>query len=96
MSNHKIINLQTIVRRKAGTVSSWSDGLYVFDPDEKKLHIFNQTAECIWKYLSRPRTIEEIVEKLMIDFDVSPDKATRDTMIFVRKMMRQNIIVPGC
>ncbi len=55
--------------------------------DEQRLHTLNPVGTYVWARADG-RTIAAIVEELVREFEVEPDKATLDVLEFVEQLLR--------
>jgi len=51
-----------------------------------ELFTMNETGRFIWKNINDDTTIEELAEKMVEDFEVSPEMARSDISVFLEKM----------
>ena len=53
----------------------------------------NDTATFIWKCLEKPATIKSLAEAVTSEFEVSEEEAEVDTREFLRKLIRENVVI---
>ncbi len=74
----------TLFIRNKQIIARQIQGEFVaLDINVGKLYKMNNTAKTIWKFLSKPKSIEEIVEKIVFEFDVSEAVARKQVAHFV-------------
>lgn len=73
-----IRNKQIIARQIQGE-------FVVLDINAGKLYKLNETAKVIWKFLAKPRSTTEIVEKVVTKFDVQEKVAKKEVQLFVNE-----------
>jgi hypothetical protein len=50
-------------------------------------------GSAIWKDLQEPRTVREIIDRLLQAYDVSPELCERQTLAFLELLLEKNVIV---
>ena len=67
---------------------------FVVTPGDNKLHRLNDTATCIWNTVSEgPKSLDELVEALLKEFNVEKAVALDDSRICVTDFIERKIIV---
>ncbi len=60
------------------------EGAVLFNPDTDKCLILNFVGACIWRYLKKPRTLDEIISMLSETFSgVESEKVRKDLKQFI-------------
>lgn len=73
------MNNNTKVKRITNFISKKIDNEYVvFHVESGKVYELNPTAETIWKYLWKPRTIGQLIKKITETYEVDKQKARSD------------------
>lgn len=76
--------LKTVVKRNPKvTTRLVGDALYVFDEKRMILHTYNDLGSFIWKFLRTPKTVEQIVRRVVSVYDVADTVVQKDVMQFV-------------
>lgn len=69
------------------------DGGLLFNPDTNQIQVVNTTALHIWKACDGTRTIPELVQALLEDFEGAPaDEIHQDTQEFIDAMVASGFI----
>ena len=84
------INKQLIKRDIAGDTILVPVGKTVYDSNG--LFVLNEVATFIWDILTDCETQEEIVAKILEEYDVSREEAENDTAEFLGKLRDMQII----
>ena len=84
------IKKQLIKRDIAGDTILVPVGKTVYESNG--LFVLNEVATFIWDNLSQLETEEEIVSRIMEEYEVSPQQAQSDTAEFLVKLRELNII----
>lgn len=78
-----------ICRNKNVITKKIQNEFIVLDAAAGKLYKFNSTAEVIWKYLWRPRSLREITEKIIAEFLVNQPTAETEASEFIKKHLNK-------
>jgi hypothetical protein len=82
----------TRVRKHPNVASRTIDGQeVVIVPSSRKLQILNDVATAIWS-LCDGRSVKEIVEAIMSEYDVCRARATKDVKDFVAQIHKRGMI----
>lgn len=85
-----IVKKQLIKRDIAGDTILVPVGKTVYDSNG--LFVLNEVATFIWDILPEMNTQEEIVSKILEDYDVTKEQAEEDTARFLEKLRQLQII----
>lgn len=89
----KKISARTRVRQHPDIASRTIDGQeVVVVPATRKLQILNEVATRIWE-LCDGRSVGEIADAIVEEFDVSPGVARRDALELVEDMHERGMVV---
>ena len=65
--------------RAPGAAAAAVDGeTVVFSPTDHRYHSLNDSAAAIWRLLAEPASVGQIVDQLLVDFDVAPEECRVD------------------
>lgn len=79
-----------VLRKIAGTVIAVPTGELL--EQIRKVITLTGTGEFIWKLLQEDTTIEEISKKIVEEYEVDLDRATKDTQNFIKQLKEMKII----
>ena len=69
------------------------DGLAVVVATRKrKVHRLDEVSTDLWKFLEPGRTVEELVDYLVSEYDVELETAQRDMLEFVEKLHEEGLL----
>jgi hypothetical protein len=59
-------------------------------------HVFtlNESGKAIWQMLESPKRLEQIVDGLLQEFDVSEDDARKDASEFLADLQQAGLVAP--
>lgn len=85
--------MSVVVHLDPSVVAREIDGeVLVLDRRGNRLHQFNRTASFVWRRCGEGLSMEQIVEALVRDFDVSEEAARRDLQDFLRLLGDMDLI----
>ena len=69
------------------------DGLAVVVATRKRMvHRLDEVSTDLWKFLEPGRTVEELVDYLVSEYDVEHETAQRDMLEFVEKLHEEGLL----
>lgn len=71
--------------------TEFGEETFVVEPREGMLHMLDGVGPFVWRELSRPRTLAEIVEGLCAEFDVDAARARRDAERFLKELSERRL-----
>jgi hypothetical protein len=87
------LTVNSILVQEAGLSATEVDGRFVVLSLQAASYFdFNKVASEIWGMLSRPRRIDEILQKLSQHHDADIEVMTRDVMTFLQALLAQRLI----
>lgn len=74
------------IRRINRLIAKKIDGEFIiFDTENGLVYELNPTAETIWKLLSKEKTIEKLINEIVMKFDITHITAKKDILFFINK-----------
>ena len=84
---------QTKIERKADLLEAVVDReLIGLDVEGGSCFGFNGTATRIWQLLEEPKSLDELRDLLMEEYEVEPAACEEDLLLFLRAMARDGLI----
>lgn len=81
-------------RREKGYIWRVVDGETIILTDNaRKLHTLNDVAGEIWKLSDGTMTVDDIISKVIEEFEVDKETANRDVVEFISKLCEMNLLV---
>ena len=62
------------------------DEVLFYDEDGRRIHVLNGAARHLWTRLDGRRTIEQLIENLVAEYEVSTDRAREDVHAFIERL----------
>lgn len=85
---------RTTIRRNVEILSAGVDeDEILLDPSVWTYVFLNETAARIWNVLDSPRSIEDVVESLLRDYEVDAATCEREVEEFVGDMSRRGVLI---
>lgn len=79
--NVKIVRNHQLIAKKI------KNEFIVLDANRGRLYRLNETAQMIWSYSNKSRTMNEIIQKIIIEFSIEPKKAEKDVTQFINRYL---------
>jgi hypothetical protein len=87
------IDDNTIIRQSRNCAYQFiEERAVVVYPKQRQIHWLNETASCIWKYISKDRKVKNIVEHICQVYDVDENTARKDLVLFLEEASKLKII----
>ena len=92
--NEQIITPHTIVKRvdRELLTSELGDELVMMDVERGNYVSLNKTGRIIWNYLEHPIVISDLINSLMVKYNVEREECVNDTLSYLRDMFEKYII----
>lgn len=87
------MNPSSVLKRMQGfTVRTLGDETLFLNPTGAAIHVADEVGGFIYQHVDGNRTIADILEAILSDYDVDAMTAQADLDAFVGEMVRQNIL----
>ena len=87
------LTVHSILTREAGLSATEVDGrVVVLSLEAASYFDLNTVASEIWRMLSAPCSVEEILQRLSQHHDVDIEVMTRDVMTFLQSLVAQHLV----
>ena len=63
--------------------------------DTKAFRGLNPVGSRVWELIDGRRSVDEIVEVIVREFDVTPERAGADVQTFVRDLLDKELVIRG-
>ena len=88
------ITLQSLVRRAEGfTTAQVRDDLMMLHVEQGAYYSLDPIGAEIWKLLEQPGTVQQLVDKLVQHYSVSPEQCQADVLVFLEEMRGNGMIL---
>lgn len=68
--------------------------LVMFDAEAGRYFGLNEVATAIWERLEHPHSLDELVESLTAEFDISKEKCREELEAFLPRLSERGLIEP--
>ena len=90
------LNETTVVSRAASSAFRELEGkMFIVGASSTKLVMLNDTATAVWRYLDDPRSLGQIANQIVQEFDVDREAALQDCRVFVETMAQRDLVRIG-
>lgn len=89
----KEITPDTILQRKGGLLFNEIDGeVVMLSVENSEYYGMDKVGSRIWELLEQPLRFSELVDKLMVEYEVTEQQCTVDTLAFLKKLLDIKLI----
>ena len=87
------IDLDTVVFQRGDLYSGELDGeMVMMSVEHGKYYGLDEIGSRIWKLIEQPRSVSEICELLVAEFQVEREKCRQDVLDFLNKLAREDLV----
>lgn len=87
------MDLNTTITRSNDFVFNEIDGeMVMMNIETGKYVSLNQTGKTIWHILEQNKTITQIIEEILAQYDVSQAQCTQEVSHFITQMVEQEVV----
>lgn len=93
-----MINADTVVSRSCSVVTRKTGNEYVLVPitnniaDMNSVYTLNETGAFIWELIDGKKSVNELIDALITEYEIDKDTATEDVFSFIEEMNKYLII----
>ena len=89
----KEITPDTMLQRKPGMLFNEIDGeVVMLSIENSEYYGMDKVGSRIWQLLENPMRFNELVNRLMDEYDVTEEKCRQETLDFVKKMTEKKLL----
>jgi hypothetical protein len=87
------LSIHTSLRRNPEMVYNEMDGeIVMMSIENSEYYGLDPVASRIWELLEFPATIDELIGKLLLEYEVSRETCEKDVLAFSEELLEKNII----
>jgi hypothetical protein len=92
-------DMKSVLSRSSSVVTRKTGNEYVLVPvtdniaDMDSVYTLNETGAFIWEQIDGKRTVGEIIEKIIIEYEIDEKKAVSDLFSFIENMRNYLILI---
>lgn len=88
------IAVTDVMKRKDDQITADVDGeVVMMSIEQGEYYGLDTIGSRIWGLYSEPKTIEQVVDTLINEYDVDRESCINDVMLFVEKLVAKDLIV---
>lgn len=92
-ASRKKVNLKARVSRSSESVWRVIEGeVVILTPKNSTLHVLNELGSRIWELIDEPIGVEELVSKIMAEYEVDEETAKNDTLDFLSSLAEIGVL----
>ena len=81
-------------KKSEDTASRIIDGeAVIVTPQKGVVTVLNETGSGIWHLLDGENTVEDIINAISSEFNVSREEAEKDTLCFIEELIEKDMVV---
>jgi coenzyme PQQ synthesis protein D (PqqD) len=89
-----VIELQDVPRRSPNSAFRVYDGqATIVLPDRAEVKVLNVVGSLVWERMDGARTVAEIVDAIVEEYDIAPDEARRDVLSFIEELRESGMVI---
>lgn len=62
-------------------------------PRKREIHRLNEVATLLWQELEAERSVEELVDRVVEEFEIDAERAAADVRTFLDEMAKRDLVV---
>lgn len=71
------------------------DGLVIMAPAGTATHSLDEVGAFLWRHFDGQRSLAQMVEALLDEYDVSPEQAVADVRSFAAQLLEADLVHPA-
>jgi len=93
-----MVDLNTIVTQSPSIVTRKTGNEYVLVPvanniaDMNSVYTLNETGAFIWEQIDGKKSVKDLIEILIVEYQIDRETATEDVLSFIEEMKKYLII----
>jgi methyltransferase-like protein len=93
-----MVDLNSIVSQSSSIVTRKTGNEYVLVPitnniaDMNSVYTLNETGAFIWEQIDGKRSVRDLIEVMITEYEIDKEAATEDVLSFIEEMNRYLII----
>lgn len=87
------MDLGAVLSRNPGAAFRVYDGqATVVLPDRGEVKVLNEVGSLVWERIDGKRTVEQILEAVLEDYEIGPEEARRDVLDFISALREHGMV----
>lgn len=82
----------TVVATDGVTAADLGGEAVIFNAESGVYFGLNGVGAAVWELVDHPRPVREVVEALLQEYEVAPDRLRQDVVAFLREMEVQGLV----
>ena len=68
------------------------DEIVLLEPDSGMYYSLNVVGSRIWELIQKPKTVDEIRDVLLAEYEVEPDRCERDLLNLLQDLVNKDLV----
>jgi hypothetical protein len=88
-----MIDLLAIPRRSPNSAYRTYDGqATIVLPDRAEVNVLNPIGSIVWDRMDGTRTVAQLIEAVVEEYEISPEQARRDVLEFIETLRQHGMV----
>ena len=61
-------------------------------PDRAEVSVLNEIGSLVWEKMDGARTVAQLIEAVMAEYEIEPEKARRDVLEFIESLREHGMV----
>lgn len=93
MMNNKLLSLDSIVSQKEDIdVTELNGEKVMMNLDKGKYFMLNETGSVIWDAINEPKSISEIIESIINEYDIDKETCQSKVLEYLEKLNHEELV----
>lgn len=94
MKTSPVITSNSIVQRNPKLIANQMDGeIVMMSIDNGEYYGLDEVGSRIWELMDKPVSIEELIDSLVMEFEVSREECFQDTLEFLGDLFAKDLLL---
>ena len=88
------MDMLTVPRRSPNSAYRIYDGqATIVMPDRAEVNVLNEIGSLVWDRIDGTRTVAQLIETVVAEFDVEPEQARSDVLSFLDSLSSHGMVI---
>jgi ubiquinone biosynthesis protein COQ9 len=89
-----VIDLQDVLKRSPNSAFRVYDGqATIVLPDRAEVKVLNEVGSLVWERMDGARTVADIIDAVIAEYDIAPVEARRDVLSFIETLRESGMVI---
>ena len=88
-----MIDLLAVPRKSPNSAYRVYDGqATIVLPDRAEVNVLNEIGSLVWDKMDGARTVSQLIEAVVAEYEIEPEKARRDVLEFIESLREHGMV----